>query len=93
MNGHLCKAIEERRLISFGYKGAVRLVEPHVFGMQPSGIDAMVGWQRSGGSGEAFRFFRLDEVTDLMVLDERFSDPRFGYSRGDRRFARVYAEL
>lgn len=93
MNDLIRKAIGERRLISFVYKQATRLVEPHAFGRQRNGTDAFCGWQVAGGSDEAFRLFRLDEITAISLLDEEFADARSGYSRGDRRFVLIYAEL
>lgn len=93
MIGMIRKAIGERRLISFGYKQAIRLVEPHVLGRQRNGTDAFCGWQVAGGSDEAFRLFRLDEIAAINILDDEFSHARPGYSRGDRRFAVIYAEL
>jgi len=93
MNALIRKAVEEQRLIRFGYKGAVRTVEPHSYGRQGNGSDALCAWQVAGGSGQEFRLFRTDEMEMLQLLDENFDGPRPGYRRGDSRFAMMHAEL
>ena len=93
MNLLICKAIAELKLIRFGYKGAVRTVEPHAYGRLPSGADALCAWQLSGGSGQEFRLFRADEIEMLHLLDENFSGPRLGYRSGDARFQLIDAEI
>jgi predicted DNA-binding transcriptional regulator YafY len=93
MNVLISKAISEMRLIQFHYKGAVRTVEPHSYGMQVNGSDALCGWQRSGGSGQEFRLFRGDEIEMLHLMDENFPEPRTGYRRRDSRFSVTYVEL
>ena len=93
MNMLISKAIAERRLIRFGYKGAVRTVEPHTYGRQTNGADALCGWQLSGGSGQEFRLFRCDEIEMLHLMDGNFHDARPGYRRGDSRFVVTYAAL
>lgn len=87
------KAVGESKLIRFGYKGAVRTVEPHSYGRHANGTDALCAWQLSGGSGQEFRLFRTDEIEMLQLLDEHFDGPRPGYRRGDSRFVVMHAEL
>lgn len=93
MHELISKAIEELKLIRFGYKGALRTVEPHSYGRQANGTDALCAWQLSGGSGQEFRLFRTGDVEMLQLLDENFDGPRPGYRRGDRRFVVMHAEL
>lgn len=93
MNMLIRKAIEELRPIRFSYKGAVRTVEPHAYGRQSSGAEALCAWQLSGGSGQEFRLFKTDEMGIVQLLDENFDGPRPGYRRGDSRFVLMHAEL
>lgn len=93
MNILISKAIAERRLIRFGYKGSVRVVEPHTYGRQANGAEALCAWQLSGGSAEQFRLFRCDEIESVQLMDDNFSAPRPGYRRGDSRFVVVHVEL
>lgn len=92
MTDLICKAIEEVRALGFLYKGVQRWVEPHTYGAQANGKDGVCAWQLSGGSGEGYRLFLKDEISDLS-LGEPFGGPRPGYRRGDRRFEIIYAEL
>jgi predicted DNA-binding transcriptional regulator YafY len=93
MNTAILKAINQRQLLSFSYKGGQRRVEPHTYGRQPSGHDYMCAWQLAGGSGSDFRFYRLDEMLGIAIEQAEFEGPRFGYRKGDRRFSQIYAEL
>ena len=93
MNTLIRKAIGELKLVHFSYRGAVRTVEPHAYGRQANGADALCAWQLSGGSGREFRLFRTDEITMLSLLHEGFDGPRAGYRRGDPRFVVMFAEL
>lgn len=87
------KGVRESRLLCFRYKGAVRTVEPHSYGGQANGSDALCAWQLFGGSGQEFRLFRTDEIEIIQLLDENFDGPRPGYRRGDSRFVVMHAEL
>ena len=92
MNTTICKAINEGRLLGFLYKRVHRWVEPHTYGLQVSGKEALCAWQTAGGSGEGFRLFITVDM-DSMVVGEPFDGSRDGYHRGDRRFQVIHAEL
>ena len=92
MNDIICKAINDRLLLGFIYKGAMRWVEPHTYGLKKNGIDGLCAWQRIGGSGEAFRLF-LEPEMQFLELGEAFDFEREGYVRGDAQFVQIYAEL
>lgn len=93
MNQTIYKAISEFRLLSFWYKGSRRLVEPHTYGERQRGGEGLCAWQLSGGSGEDFRLFALEEMSQIECSSEHFSGPRPGYRRGDGQFSMIYAEL
>jgi predicted DNA-binding transcriptional regulator YafY len=93
MHELILEAVRESKLMRFGYKGAVRTVEPHSYGRQANRSDALCAWQLSGGSGQEFRLFRTDEIEMLQLLDQNFDGPRPGYRRGDARFVVMHAEL
>ena len=92
MNDIICKAISDQLSLGFVYKGAMRWVEPHTYGLKKNGINGLCAWQFVGGSGEAFRLFLEPEMQSLE-LSEPFAAAREGYMRGDAQFARIYAEL
>lgn len=93
MNQPIYKAITELCLLSFWYKGSRRLVEPHTYGERQRGGGGLCAWQLYGGSGEDFRLFALEEMSQIECSGERFSGPRPGYRRGDQQFSVIYAEL
>lgn len=68
MNQTITNAIRERRLLRITYKGESREVEPHIYGRQTSGKDALSAWQRSGGSGVGFRLFHLADLSACADL-------------------------
>lgn len=92
MNTMIRKAIDERACLEFVYKGQLRSVEPHTYGIHRSGQDALCGWQSMGGSGEGFRLFFTAEMSGLAVR-ETFDGPRPGYRRADGQFQIIYSEL
>lgn len=92
MNVLICKAINDRLLLGFTYKGSVRWVEPHTYGLKNNGGNGLCAWQLVGGSGEAFRLFLESEMSSLELGDQ-FEAERDGYVQGDPQFVRIYAEL
>jgi len=92
LNDLICKAITNSSQIRFIYHGAVRWVEPHTYGTKKTGREAICAWQRSGGSGEGFRYFFLDEISSFELGDS-FQGARHGYRRDDPQFAMIFAQL
>ena len=93
MNELIRKAINGGPLLlGFSYKGVQRWVEPHTYGRQPNGKEGVCAWQVTGGSGDGYRLFLIDEMTGVMT-GEAFAGPRPDYHPGDRRFQTIYAEL
>ena len=80
MNQNITNAVRERRMLQIIYKGESREVEPHIYGRQTSGKDALSAWQRSGGSGVGFRLFHLADISTCN-LGTSFPGPRDGYNR------------
>ena len=93
MNQTIISAIEERLLLTFNYKGKTRGVEPHTYGVQHNGNESLSAWQLSGGSGQDFRLYVLDEMTAIEAQSQSFESERTAYQRGDRRFSKIFAEL
>ena len=92
MNATICKAINDVSELGFTYKGVQRWVEPHTYGLQANGREALCAWQTSGGSGDGFRLFLVSEMSALAP-GKPFGSPRPGYNPSDNRFTRIYAEL
>ena len=50
MNGVICQAIQEKRILTFEYDGYPRIVEPHAHGVTSKGNEALRCYQTAGGS-------------------------------------------
>ena len=93
MRDIILTAIEAMQLLTFAYKGSVRTVEPHTYGVDTKGHETLCAWQTHGGSGLGFRDFHVSEMSSLSMADENFAGPRPGYRRGDSTMPRIYAQL
>lgn len=80
MDGLIRKAIAEKRLIEFDYKGCHRVAEPHVYGVDKGVTQLLIfqvrGQSMTGGMAH-WRRVDLTGVTNLALLDERFPGKRF----------------
>jgi predicted DNA-binding transcriptional regulator YafY len=94
----LRKAIEEKRLVELIYNEKRRIVEPHDYGVQNGSIK-LLGYQLSGASSGPlpnWRWFEVDLITDIRLLDRRFPGGRGGgpgssgnHNQWDELFLRV----
>lgn len=69
------QAIRERRLVQFHLHGLLRVAAPHMLGRH-RGVTHLLAFQvrgesKSGGLPD-WRRAKLPEVTELVLLDERF---------------------
>jgi hypothetical protein len=75
----------------------VRVVEPHLYGVNTAGHEALSAWLRPGFSrtdpAGGWRMFLVSELRELQVLDERFDGPRAGYNPNDPHVPQVYCRL
>ena len=97
MNAIVCKAIQEKKVISFYYDGGVRLAEPHCHGVSKDGNDLLrafqVGGHSESGNPVGWKLLRLDELSGLQITSQTFSGPRPLYNPADKAMARVYCCL
>lgn len=82
----LKKAIQDRCLVGFYYKGHKRVVEPYTVG-QANGKLTLRAWHLRGftksGSHPRWRKFLGTEMRSLKILDETFEGPRPNYNPND----------
>jgi hypothetical protein len=92
----ICEAIARRRLLMFGYGDNVRLVEPHVLGVNTAGREALSGWLRPGYSRSdpngGWRMFLLSGMRDIGMMSGEFT-PRPGYNAEDPQFAEILCHV
>jgi hypothetical protein len=89
----ICRAVAERRRLSFAYKGSRRLVEPYILGTDADGALLLSAVQFAGGSGRGFRSFVVAQIASLSVTQERFFGNHPDYNPRDRLFARVLCQI
>jgi hypothetical protein len=97
MDLRVCDAIGRRNLLMFGYRGTVRVVEPHLYGRTTAGNEALSAWMRPGWSRTdpdgGWRMFLLDELADLSILPEQFAGPRPDFNAADRHFIEIFCRV
>jgi hypothetical protein len=74
----LWTAIENTRMIRFAYHGRGRIVEPHDHGIL-NGAVQLLSWQVGGSSSRPlpnWLLTKVDEMTDLVLLDQLFPGGR-----------------
>jgi hypothetical protein len=80
LDAQLRLAIEEKRLIQLEYDGALRVAEPHDYGLIAA-VPRLLMYQRrkAGDAGKPSRGWRIlyiSRVKDCIVLDETFPGTR-----------------
>lgn len=92
----LCDAMNTMRLVTFTYHGYDRVVEPHTYGIDGRGHEALRGFQVRGGSESrelGWKLFHVKEMGGLSVSQDTFGGPRQGYKRGDNTFSLIRCQL
>jgi hypothetical protein len=90
----ICTAISSKKIISFYYNGGFRTLEPFCYGVSPAGIEVLRAYQTGGysksGNHAGWKLFRVSEISNLKITDERFEDIRPGYNPKDPIIKRIY---
>lgn len=89
MNQTLITAIRDMQTVSFSYHGEIRTVEPHCYGLDTKGHDALRAYQINKG----WRMFHFSDIVGLSLDGEAFQNTRQGYSRGDKGMDQIYAQI
>ena len=90
-------AIAKTRVVEVGYKGRVRVAEPHDYGQQ-KGIDRLLVYQlgsasSSGSEVMGWRLFDVAKIESIEVLDTSFKGSRRGPSQQHHHWDVVYARV
>lgn len=93
----ICRAIRERRLLSFDYKGHHRVVEPYCFGLSTAGEETLRAIQVGGSSDSGkFGFGKLWTVADIetaQVSDQTFVPDDPNYNPNDSAMKRIICRI
>jgi hypothetical protein len=90
-------AIANKRLIRFSYDGAVRIAEPHDYGLR-DGADKVLVYQRekAGRKDERARGWRLldtSRILDCSALEESFKGTREAAYQEHHQWDVLYARV
>lgn len=89
----ICEYIKNKSVISFTYKGTIRVVEPHLLGYDSNGDLTLSAWQLSGGSGQGFRDFHVSNISYVTTTNKSFESARQGYNADDQTVSRIVCHL
>lgn len=97
MHALLCQAIRRRQLLMFGYGDSVRVVEPHMYGVNTAGNQALSAWLRPGYSRSqpegGWRMFLTEYMREVQTLEDTFVGPRAGFNPRDPHMVEVYCRV
>lgn len=92
----ICNAIHHHRRAEIWYRGGLRVVEPHAFGVGGDGRPYLRAYQVSGHTHSretGWKLFHLEEIEEFNELEDVFEKPRDGYLRNDPNMTKIYCEL
>ncbi len=79
MNQTIEQAMNSKKLIEFMYSNHIRIVEPHVLGVN-GGVTQLLGYQTGGSSSSGglpeWRRFDLPKMSGLKIRNESFPGVR-----------------
>ena len=98
LDDELRRAIEAKHLLQLSYKGKLRVVEPHDYGVY-KGVARLFVYQVRGASttqgrqGRGWKLLDVEKIAGGIVLDETFSGSRGDYFDQHLAWDVVYARV
>jgi len=93
----ISKAIGARLLLQFSYKGNTLVVEPYLVGKNKLNEDCLRAWQVSSIDGPVqnptWQCYTFSGMSNLKILDKRFSNKRPGYDPYDNSMKHIYYRI
>lgn len=92
----LRSAIADKRLIQLSYSHALRVAEPHDYGVH-KGVLRLLAFQLRGGSSRAsssrgWKLLDVGKITSCVMLDETSAGPRTSSTTSGMCFMRASAD-
>lgn len=91
------EAIEHRHLLQFYYGHYFRIVEPHAYGSDSRGKDALKAYQVAGadalGAHKGWKWYDPKQMDHVRVLPTVFVPRRDTFNLGDKRLLRIYCQV
>ena len=88
MNQTILNAVRNMQTLTFWYHGESRTVDPHCYGRDGKGHDAIRAYQH----GKGWRLFHVHELRSLSAGSQGFR-PQNDYKRNDKAMDRIYAQV
>jgi hypothetical protein len=96
MNQAIVEAIQNKKQLAIEYKGALRVVDPHAYGIDKNGELKLRAYQTNNDGDaskvEGWRLFDETKITMLTVLPST-STIREGYNPADAVFVNTIANV
>ncbi len=98
MNTTICDAIRDGEIIEFEYDGAIRIVEPFLYGNDAEGVAILRGYQIGGfnrlnDNSYTWDTYKVDEMSTVKFIGKKFDDKRAGYDPNDPAFTSIYCKF
>ena len=91
----LMEAIENRRMIRLNYHRKNRMLEPHYHGILNGSVQ-LLGYQVAGSSNRPLPKWiqiKVNEITDLELLDQTFPGGRANVSGKHRKWDKLFVRV
>ena len=97
LDGQLRFAIANKRLLRVTYESAVRVVEPHDYGVR-DGVTKVLAFQRQKAGRKdqrvrGWRWLELSKVEDCIVLEDSFAGTREAAGQQHHHWDVLYARV
>jgi hypothetical protein len=92
MDQVIIQSILKKRRLRFTYNGKTRLVEPQCYGIGAKGTELLRVHQIHGGS-QREPLFDVSKMTNVVLLDEVFTEPGPNYKRNDSAMKTIFCQL
>lgn len=97
LDGQLRFAIANKRLIRFTYYSAVRVAEPHDYGVR-DGVTKVLAFQREkagrkGDDARGWRWLETSKILDCVVLEDTFRGTRESAEQHHHEWDVLYARV
>ena len=97
MNPTIIEAIRQRRVLSVLYDGCSRTVEPHVYGINSAGHEAVSCYQVGGGSSsgkaEGWKMLLISKLGTVTMTEQKFTPRTTRSPWADNPMRQVYAQV
>ena len=91
----ICKAINERKVISFIYDGHRREVEPFTLGIHKDTSNVSLsawwigGFSKSNSTNPRWRLYSVESISGLEITSSIASNYQNGYNPDDKRMSSI----